>query len=444
MTSDALSVNNATPHHRPGVEVRAMPRRLNRLEVGVLPDDWSTRSLGEIGHCLIGLTYEPNNVQRDGHLVLRASNIGDGGLQFGDDVFVDVAVPERLLVRLGDLLICVRNGSRDLIGKCTLLDSRAEGMTFGAFMSVFRSDDSHFIAYCFQSHIIKRQIHQHLGATINQITNKSLNSFDVPFPPLLERRTIAETLSEIDALINGLDLLIAKKRDLKQATMQQLLTGQTRLPGFDGEWQIRRLGDHVRFLRNGANSRAELLPEGRVKYLHYGDIHASKDVYLSAASLPCLPDIKAVSLDRLQDGDLIFADASEDVAGVGKSVEVREVGNTEVVSGLHTIAMRFDKKVLANSFKGFLQFSPPFVTQLRRLAAGTKVYGTSCAHIAGIEMPLPAVREQAAIAAVLHDMDVEIAALKARRNKTQDLKQAMMQELLTGKTRLVEPGEPHA
>lgn len=410
----------------------------------MLPEDWSTRSLGEIGHSLIGLTYELNNVQRDGHLVLRASNIGDGGLQFGDDVFVDVAVPERLFVRLGDLLICVRNGSRNLIGKCTLLDSRAEGMTFGAFMSVYRSDENHFIAYCFQSHIIKRQIHQHLGATINQITNKSLNSFVVPFPPLPERRIIAETMSDVDALLDRLDLLITKKRDLKQATMQQLLTGQMRLPGFDDEWQIRRLGDHVRFLRNGVNSRAELLPDGQVKYLHYGDIHASKDIYLSATSLLCLPDSKAVSLDRLQDGDLIFADASEDVAGVGKSVEVRELGNTEVVSGLHTIAMRFDKKVLANCFKGLLQFCPPFVTQLRRLAAGTKVYATNCANIAGIEMPLPAVREQAEIAAVLYDMDVEIAALKARHNKTQDLKQAMLQELLTGKTRLIVPGEPYA
>ena len=192
------------------------------------------------------------------------------------------------------------------------------------------------------------------------------------------------------------------------------------------------------------NSRAELLPEGRVKYLHYGDVHACKDVYLSTASLPCLPDAKAASLDRLQHGDLIFADASEDVAGVSKSVELREVGSTDVVSGLHTIAARFDKEVLANGFKGFLQFCPSFVTHLRRLAAGTKVYATNRAHIASVEMLLPPVREQAAIATVLSDMDAEIAALEARRDKTRDLKQAMMHELLTGKTRLVQPEVAHA
>src|SRR5207249_7666392 len=112
------------------------------------------------------------------------------------------------------------------------------------------------------------------------------------------------------------------------------------------EWEVKRLGEYVTFLRNGVNSRAELLPVGRVKYLHYGDIHACKDVYLSPASLPCLPDAKAASFDRLRDGDLIFADASEDVAGVSKSVEVRGVGSIEVVSGLHTIAARFDENVL--------------------------------------------------------------------------------------------------
>ena len=261
---------------------------------------------------------------------------------------------------------------------------------------------------------------------------------------LPEQRAIAAALSDVDALLDGLDRLIAKKRDLKQAAMQQLLTGQTRLPGFHGEWRITRLGDYVIFLRNGVNSRAELLPEGRVKYLHYGDVHACKDVFLSTASLPSLSDAKAESLDRLQEGDLIFADASEDIAGVSKSVEMKEVGRIEVVSGLHTIAARFDKEVLANGFKGFLQFCPPFATHLRRLAAGTKVYAMNRAHIAGVEMPLPSVREQAAIATVLSDMDAEIAALEARRDKTRDLKQAMMQELLTGKTRLVPAGAVHA
>lgn len=270
-----------------------------------------------------------------------------------------------------------------------------------------------------------------------RLPTDALHGVEINLPPLPEQRAIAAALSDVDTLLDGLDRLIAKKRDLKQAAMQQLLSGQTRLPGFQGEWEVKRLGSHVTFLRNGVNSRAELLLEGRVKYIHYGDIHASTESFLSPQTLPSLPDAKAARLDRLRDGDLIFADASEDIAGVCKSVELRGAREIEVVSGLHTIAARFDKTVLADGFKGFLQHCPSFATHLRRLAAGTKVYATNRAHIASVEMRLPSAAEQTAIAAILSDMDAELAALEARRNKTRDLKKAMMQELLTGRTRLV-------
>lgn len=243
----------------------------------------------------------------------------------------------------------------------------------------------------------------------------------------------------MDALLDGLDRLIAKKRAIKQAAMQQLLTGQTRLPGFSGEWEVKRLGDHLTFLKNGVNSRAELSYSEDVRYLHYGDIHGSSRVELNPANveMPCLPRAKASRLDRLQNGDLIFADASEDMDGVGKSVEIQNAAGIELVSGLHTIAIRLDKSVLADGFKAYIQFIPKFRAHLRQLAAGTKVYATNRTHIASAELRLPGIDEQQAISALLTDMDAEITALEARRTKTRALKQAMMQELLTGRTRLV-------
>ena len=268
---------------------------------------------------------------------------------------------------------------------------------------------------------------------------RNLEEFWIALPPDDEREAIVTALADVDALIAGLDQLIAKKRDLKQAAMQQLLTGQTRLPGFSGAWDVKRLGDHLTVLKNGVNSRAELLDEGAVKYLHYGDIHGSQSLFLNPtkASMPSLPSAKASRLDRLKSGDLIFADASEDLDGVGKAIEIQGVEDSEMVSGLHTIAVRFDKAVLADGFKAYLQFLPSFRTHLRRLAAGTKVYATNRAHIVSAEVKLPEVDEQTAIAAVLSDMDAELAALEARLAKSRALKQGMMQELLTGRTRLV-------
>jgi len=248
----------------------------------------------------------------------------------------------------------------------------------------------------------------------------------------------ALTLSQIDDELTRVSAKVTLHlQRMGNTSAAQIRTDQTRLPGSSSAWEVKRLGDHVTFLRHGANSRSELTPYGAIKYLHYGDIHTCGDTYLSPQGLPSLPEAKATTLDRLQDGDLVLADASEDTAGVGKSVEIKNVGDTEVVAGMHTIAARFDKNVLADGFKGLLQFCPEFATHLRRLAAGTKVYATNRAYVASVEMRLPPVEEQSTIAAVLADMDAEITAIEARRAKTRDLKQAMMQELLTGRTRLV-------
>ena len=173
-----------------------------QTEVGLIPEDWNVKPLGELGETLIGLTYKPSDVQENGTLVLRSSNIQGDALAFDDNVFVDTDIPERIKVRPGDLLICVRNGSRNLIGKAAVLDDRTVGMTFGAFMAVFRSPIGRLASYMFQSEVLKRQINEHLGATINQITNKSLNSFRIPVSSVdNEGRAIATALSDVDALL---------------------------------------------------------------------------------------------------------------------------------------------------------------------------------------------------------------------------------------------------
>jgi type I restriction enzyme, S subunit len=191
--------------------------------------EWKEKSLGEIGECIIGLTYKPENVVEHGLLVLRASNIENAQLTYDDNVYVDLKVPDHLVTRRGDILICVRNGSRGLIGKCAMIDEAAAGVTFGAFMSVYRTKHWRFIFHAFQAHDIQRQIHENIGATINQITNKDLKAFRVQLPPEDEHTAIAGVLSDMDAEIAALEQRLAKTLALKQGMMQELLTGKTRL-----------------------------------------------------------------------------------------------------------------------------------------------------------------------------------------------------------------------
>lgn len=190
---------------------------------------WVVKKLGEIGECIIGLTYSPDNVKESGLLVLRSSNVQGNSLQYDNNVYVDIDVPEKLIVKENDILICVRNGSRDLIGKCALINGKAIGETFGAFMSVFRSPYNEFVFNCFQSNVIKKQIDEHLGATINQITNKSLNSFEIPFPSSNQQVEIVNTLRDMDDEITSLEKKLSKSKMLKQGMMQELLTGKIRL-----------------------------------------------------------------------------------------------------------------------------------------------------------------------------------------------------------------------
>ncbi len=192
-------------------------------------EGWEMKKLGEIGECIIGLTYRPDNVKESGLLVMRSCNIQNNALSFENNVFVDVEVSEKLTLKGNDILICVRNGSRDLIGKCALIKGKAVGETFGAFMSVFRSSSNEFVFHLFQSDIIKKQIDEHLGATINQITNKSLNSFEIPFPSLDEQTLIVTILSDMDAEIAVLEQKLGKYKLIKQGMMQELLTGRVRL-----------------------------------------------------------------------------------------------------------------------------------------------------------------------------------------------------------------------
>lgn len=394
-----------------------------RTDAGIIPSDWDAVALGKIGDALIGLTYRPEDVRPHGTLVLRASNIQNDKLAFDDNVYVGVDVPEQIMVRPGDVLICVRNGSRNLIGKAALLDDRCVGMTFGAFMAVHRGQNGRLVNFLFQSDILKRQINEHLGATINQITNRSLNAFRIPFPPTeKERESIGDTLSDVDQLLDGLDRMIAKKRDIKQGTMQQLLTGRTRLPGFSEEWEP----------------------------VEFGDIAAIRNAKVIASSTPA--GTQCVELESIGQGDGRLL-GSVDATGPSSKYAFK-LG--DVLFGRLRAYLR---KYWLATFDGVCSTEIwPLMPRDERLVGGflhllvqTSAFVDAAGVSYGTHMPrsdwtvlrkfpvqLPQPREQSAIAGVIADMDAELQALEARREKATLLKQAMMQELLTGRTRLVD------
>lgn len=294
------------------------------------------------------------------------------------------------------------------------------------------------------THVIRGNEHELLklvtssGNTAGVLDTNVVQAFEIYLPNEHDQRRLVEAFDDVDKLIATLERLITKKQAIKQGLMQQLLTGKIRLPGFAGQWNDVVLGDHVSYIKTVALSRAQLDNVSIIRYLHYGDIHTRNSVRLNAATedMPRASHLLVGSAGILRVGDLVFADASEDPAGVGKSVEIASVPEDGLVPGLHTIAARFNKSVLADGFKAYLQFIPTFRESLLRLAAGTKVLATTRSYISSISISLPQVDEQRAIAQVIMDADEEIDRIKSRLSKAKAIKQGMMQELLTGRIRL--------
>ena len=185
--------------------------------------DWEEKNLNEMGENIIGLTYSPNDVTTDGSgiLVLRSSNIKKGRLDKNDQVRVSKSIKERIIIKPNDILICARNGSQRLIGKSVLIND-SEEMTFGAFMSVYRSKYNHFISYLMQSPWFFEQVQMNLGARINQITTGTLNEFTFDFPELEEQTKIANFLSAIDQKIEVVAQQIEQAKQWKKGLLQQM------------------------------------------------------------------------------------------------------------------------------------------------------------------------------------------------------------------------------
>ena len=414
-----------------------------RTEIGVIPEEWGIATLGDVAVIRDGTHQTPKYVA-SGVPFFSVEHVTSD--DFKNTKFISEQ-EHRFLTRAfkiekGDILM-TRIGS---IGECKLIDWDVDASFYVslALLKIKPGFSSAFIAHYSKSAAFQKEVEQHSlqSAIPRKINLGPISSVRIVLPTQSEQRAIEAALSDVDALLGGLDSLIAKKRDLKQAAMQQLLTGQTRLPGFSGEWAVKRLGELFKFSGGYSASRDQLSVEGHC-YLHYGDIHGSSkttiDTKADYQDIPKLDiPLKRVSPDSLlADGDVVFVDASEDDAGTSKHVVVLNKGGLPFIAGLHTIVAKAKTAEFAHEYLQYCFQTPAIREQFMFYAVGTKVSGISKSHIVKLTLPVPSVPEQTAIAAILSDMDTELAALQARHTKTQAIKQAMMQELLTGRIRLV-------
>ena len=214
--------------------------------LGKVPEQWEVRRLRNVGQAIIGLTYAPRDVgsEEDGILVLRASNISDGRIVDADNVFVRCSVPNRLVTRVGDILICSRSGSKALIGKNARIESGSSGVTFGAFMTIFRCKNNDYLYFVFNSKLFEYQSGAFLTSTINQLTLGTLYSIKIPLPPPADQERIVlylvETAGAFDKAIAHSRRQIEFLREYRIRLIADVVTGRldvreaaARLPDVD-------------------------------------------------------------------------------------------------------------------------------------------------------------------------------------------------------------------
>jgi len=420
---------------------QTIPKGYKQTEIGVIPEDWEVKNMGDLGRSIIGLTYSPDDVVKYGRLVHRSSNIQNNKLAYEDNVYVDKEIKENLILQDNDILICVRNGSRELIGKAALIKDKSAGETFGAFMSVFRSNKNQkFIFYVVLSEIIQRQIRESLGATINQITNKTLNNFQIPYPEdPKEQLIISNTLTDTGELIEKLEKLIEKKRAIKQGAMQELLTGKKRLPGFSGEWKEKSLGE-IGIISGSGIDKTINSDEQPIRLVNYLDVFHKDFIYSKELNHWVTAPSDKIQKCSVKKGDIFFTPSSEMRYEIAIStVAMEDIEDAGYSYHVTRLRLNEENKDWDFKFRSYIFKTKYFLDQAETICEGSgKRYVISLTKFRQLKIRFPKdPKEQTAISNVISDMDAEIDTLEKSLEKYRQIKTGMMQNLLTGKIRLI-------
>ena len=394
-----------------------------QTEVGDIPEEWDVERLGELSEFVTsGSRGWAQFYSESGALFIRSQNVRDGRLSFEDVQYVSPptgAEGNRTKVRLNDLLITITGNS---VGNVALVDRTFDEAYISQHVGLVRLKEptrgAYICRYLSPSSPGNPQIAgSQSGQSKPGLNLQNLKDFRIALPPSSkELQAIATALSDVDGLLCGLDRLIAKKRDLKQAAMQQLLTGQTRLPGFHGEWEVKRLGEVAEIVMGQSPSSSNYNTTGTGLPLIQGN-----------ADIDNRKTIKRIFTIQItkrgRSGDILMS-VRAPVGEVSRAV-------FDVCLGRGVCAIRYDNDFM---YHYLIYLEPTWAKHSK----GSTFDSVNSADVKALEVHLPPkLPEQTAIAEVLTEMDAELAALEQRREKTRALKQAMMQELLTGKTRLV-------
>lgn len=384
-----------------------------KTKLGWIPEEWEIIKFKDIGVSLIGLTYSPKDIVSSGLLVLRSSNIKDSKIVYDDNVYVNKDVPKKLLTKQNDILMCVRNGSKNLVGKSALIKKENEGHTFGAFMSILRSEYNKYLYQFLQSSYAQKQYTGATSATINQITSKDLDLLLLTFPKIKEQEQIVEILSVWDEGIETLEKLIEQKEVSKKAIMQKLFLEKE-------SWKM------IRFDKIFKDFCKKNCPEERLLSATQENGVIPRDM-LSGKVMS--PEGSLEGYKLIEAGDFVIS-----LRSFQGGLEYSKYRG--ILSPAYTVLkniINIDKDFYRHFFKSYKFIEKYLSISVIGIRDGKQI---SYSDLSSVKIPYPPLEEQEKIGKILNCYDEEIQILNSKLEKLKEQKKGLMQKLLAGQIRV--------
>ncbi len=407
-----------------------------QTEVGIIPRDWEVKKIEDFS-IKVGSGITPTGGERvykkEGRPFLRSQNVGWGTLILDDIAFIDDNTHNTFNsteIQENDVFLNITGAS---IGRSAMADNRVLKGNVNQHVCIIRVDEDktepRFLNYFLMSFLGQKQISNfQAGGNRQGLNFGQIKSIQIPLPPTkAEQTAIATALNDADALITQLEKLIAKKRNIKQGAMQELLRPKV-------GWKVKRLGEILKSAQLGGNypnsEKCTAFPLIKMGNIQRSFISTNKIEYI-------IENYKAEKKDRLKYGDLLF-NTRNTLELVGK-VSIWRNELQEAYFNSNLMRLEFNPEfVSSNFFMNYMLNTQYSLSRLKDIATGTtSVAAIYTRDLVNIEIPLPKIEEQTHIGQILSDMDAEIEALEKKLEKYKMLKQGMMQNLLTGKIRLV-------
>ncbi len=406
---------------------------------------WEQRKFSDVVTTRRGLTYKPSDIRKNGVRVLRSSNIAEDSFTLGDeDVFVVREAVNIDCARANDILITAANGSSRLVGKHTIITGiPEESAVHGGFMLLGTTKEPHFVNASMGSSWYRRFIELFVAGGNGAIGNLSKNDLDnqeIAIPSEEEQKIIGSFFRQLDHLITLHQRKFEKLTNVKKSMLEKMFPQngscypEIRFKGFTDPWEQRKFGEVFMSLQNNTLSRAELNDEfGAAQNIHYGDVLIKYDEILDVSKEPLSYIEKQSIADKfktsyLQNGDVIIADTAEDET-VGKCTEIEGLTDQKVISGLHTMPVRPNRK-FASGFLGFYLNSAAYHDQLKPLMQGIKVTSISKGAMQDTVVKFPLdLKEQEQIGIYFGGLDHLITLHQRELEKLQSIKKALLEKM---------------